>query len=757
MVTLALLATQSLGYLVLASGVLGLGFSFWHYYKINKRKLKDKKTKFIHSEIKEGVKILRNSRLLFLGLFAALMAVVVYFFGATDKKVIGLTSFLVGTVSAAAASFLAKFIATNSGNYTLEETEKSYAKGFRRAFGASMAAGLSNVSIFLIGITINVLLVRILGLSDSIINDAFPIFVFFIFGVGCVSAFGILSDNLLSQAAEIAEDEVVNKNDKITAKSRFNPSALLKNVGQLVSNVGGISLSTFDVLSISTVSAILLGANMAQADEKTVMLTYLPLFVIGIGILTSIVAGFFLHSSKPSNSKFAIKLSELVAAGALVVSLYFAIKFLLPEQWEGVRQTASETISTTYYSLGIFWSSLIGVAASLGLGYINDLFSGEKRKAAKEIAGQSMNGEIGNNLSTMRMSFLATAVPILLILAVGLSTYYFANFYGVAIAAVAFIGNIALQQSMGAFTAINKTAKNIAVKSYFEENELTNLKSLIEKGRLTLSNLQIFLLVATSLSALAILGAFVEIGNQDIINMSKPLIISGLVVGALIPVILSYNTIGAIKRLKKRVVRDTKQQLNKNICLEDANAILLKYNGDLSYATEGEKESVYRAKKNIKNKKTVKEAARISFFESVIPMAVAILLPLLLGIFGGIEVLASLLVGLTLSGIMLAAYSIAKGSLSESARNTIEKGFIYLGEIVEKESPAYGVALSSEKTNKPLKDVLAPAALVIIKIAIVVSMILIPILNRDIDRTKTIHIERLSSIEMPAENISNAV
>ncbi len=754
MITLASLAIKPIGYLILASGIIGLGFGMWSFFKITGKKVKDIKTRFVYSNIKEGMKTQRNSRMIFLAIFVAAIGLVLFTFGVVEKQMIGLISFLIGAFFAFLASNFAKRIAVLTSKNIVNETRESYASAFRKTFNASIAAGLSNVSLFLIGICVNIFVISILALSNDLINDAFNIFMFFVFGAGFVSALSRLSDNLLNQSGEIAENELIRKRAKITEKSIFNPSSLVKNIGALASKVGGISLDVFDILSISTVSAILLGANMAEVGNKTEMLIYLPLLIVSIGILTSIVAGFFLHSSKSSNSKFAIKLAEIVGTAILAVSTYFVIKLLLPQQWEGVRNTSTDTIVTTYYSMGIIWSALIGILSSLGLGYINDSFSDYKRQAAKEIAGQSANGILGNNLSTIRMSFISTGVPMLIIIAVGLSTYYLANFYGLAIAAVSFVGNIAFYQSYGAFSAIADTSESIAAKSQLQKEAIQNINDLQKEAVMPLSNLRMFLLIALALSTIAMFSTFIGIANLQVIDMAKPLILSSLAFGVLVPIMLSYNIIGAIKRVKKRVVSDTLEQLHENICLEDANSVLLKYENDLSYATEGEQESVFRAKKTIKNKKSIKKATNRSFMEILLPVGIAIVVPLLLGVFGGTEILAALLLGIGLSSVTLAGYSIMKGTLSASSCNAFEKGFVYNGEIIEKASPAYEVAVGNNNSNRVLKNALAPAVLMIIKIAIIVSMLLIPIVNRDVDRTKTIHIERLSYIETQ-NNIDN--
>ncbi len=727
MITLASLALSPVIYLVIAYGLIGLGFSFWNYKKLSKNNVENDKTELASSNITKGVKILSNSRLILLALLSVLIGLSLYFFYGSSKNIITLISFMLGAVSSFAAYYTSQYIAADTGEILANETAKSYKKGFRKAFDSSISSSVVNVSVFILGISLNMLVINLFGIE---FNKAFIPFICFAFGVGIVSVFNRLSGDIFQQSAAIAENELIQKHDKVTAKSLFNPSAVLKSVGRLTSNVGGISSDVFDTLSIASIAAILFGARMVSPEfAKTEMLVYFPVFLIGMGILTSILASFFLNSGKPSNSKIAMKFAEGVSSAVLLLSAFFAIKFALPAEWTASRTTDTETIVTTYYSLGIFWSVLIGVLSSVGLGYINDSFSDYKRQVSKEIAGQSMKGAVSNNLSTMQISFISTGIPVLILVAVGLTSYYLANFYGLAITAVSFLGNIALQQSFGAFAAVTETSENIATKSYLDKETLNNANLMKKEGHAALSNLQMFLLVAASLSVLSVFSNFLESARLFNINVANPFIMGVLTVGGLIPVLLSYNTLGAVKRVKKKVIREVEKQFNQNMSLQEADSILLKYDGNLTFATEGEKETVYRAKVSVDNNKCVREAANISFYEVLIHILMLMVVIVMQGFSRNHEIIASFLVGFTLSSVILAAYSIIKGTLSESAKNTAETGFIYNGEIIEKSTKAYEVALSSDRSNKALKEVVAPTAIMLVKIVIIASMMLLPLLN----------------------------
>ncbi len=741
MIMLVSLFLSPLVYLVIAAGLIGLGFSFWNYKQFSNNIVANAKIEYMASNTLYGVKTLRISRFILTVSVATLIALIVFIYYGKHLDLSMVISYIIGLFFSLSSFYISQYIAAYSSKFVLSETSKSYKAGFKKAFNSSVAAGLSNVSVFVIGIGINLIVIQLLSTNEQ---TTFLCLICFALGVSISSVLNRLSGDLLNRCAAIAEDELIRKHAKISATSMFNPLALVRNVGQLTSKISGISADVFNTLSIAVIAAILLGANMVTEEfYKSKMLVYLPLFIVSIGILTSITVSFFLKSDNQNNSKFAMRFAENFAAVILLLSTFVAVKFLLPKEWIVESVSDNETIKTTYYRLGIFWSALIGVTASIGLGYINNLFSNHKRYIPKEIARLSMKGFTYNNLSCTRMSFLTAGIPFTIIVIVALSSYYLANFYGMAIAAVAFIGNIALHQSFGAFAAVARISENIASKSYLDKETLKNANLLRREGSIKISKLKMYLLTAASLSVLAMFGNFIEFAHLKHIDIAKPLILSALAVGALIPVLLSFNILGAIKRLSKIIIKEAEQQITDSLNLEDVNSALLKNRGNIKHADNGEKETVHKEKLVMHNNKSVKKSARMSFYEMLTSTVIMITTVSLLGIFGGTEIIASLLVGLMLSSFIIAAYGVMKGMLSASTKNTVEAGFVSNGDIIDKSSPAYEVAIANEQSSKALSDVLAPTAIMLVKIALIVSMVLLPVISRNISISKTIHIERL--------------
>ncbi len=757
MITLASIAIEPVGNLIIVSGIVGIAYSFWNYYKISNTKYEPNKTEAISSEIHKNVKVFFKSRHKFLALFVVLASALWFFYAKYTASMSGIVAFslLLGAVSAAMASYFSSVMVAKTGSNIANETQKSYKKGFKTSFDMSTSVGLVNASAIVLGLFINVLILSLVYGLDKISDKSFDVFIGYVLGLSLTAAITRISSSIFSKSAEMAEDTTVENNEEITYKSIFNPSQSNNSVGRIIGNVGGLSIDIFEAFSIALVSAILLGTNiMSEKLPKTEMLAYLPLIIASIGILTSIVSSFFLRSSKYSSSNLAVKTSEAVGAFLLIISSFFAIKFLLPNEWSIKTSTESEVITKTYYSLGVFWTSLIGVAASVGISYITESFVGQKRHTSLEIAGQSMKRNEDNILSSTRMSLISIGAPIILFIGVGLFSYYMVDFYGIAIAAVSYFGNLALQHSFSSFATISTNSDSIAQKSYLDESTTDNARLLKSLGNKVESKFRMFVFLGASLAALSMFAAFIELAGIQTVSMTKPLFITALLFGALIPILLSSNTIGAIKRIKEKVLRETNKQFSETLCLKDANLIWQKYEGKLNYATDTERETVLKAKESIDNEACIRISSKYSFFESFIPLGVAIVVPILLAVFGGAEILASLFVGLACSSIILAAYSIMKGNLSESAKNIIEEGFVYKGELIEKDSDAYEIAITGKRLGNTLKDSIAPVVISIAKLAIIISIILLPLLNKKSPISKTIHIDRLSKVEYKIDSES---
>jgi len=746
----------SFEYMLIAAGILGLAFSFWQLYNINKAKFENPKISEATATIKDGVMTYITTKYKFLILFAVSLGILLFFHGKSNVNSNGLiaASLMIGAISSAAAGYFSMQHASNSVEKVVNESQQSYSDAFRTIFSASTSIGIIGVSSIVLGLSVLMLAFRLLNFEFELATSL-NVIAGFTLGATSVAMFARLGGGVFAKGAEMGEDEIVKSKTGIVKNSTYNPASAANETGQFVSNVGGISADIFESFTAAIVGSMLLGAGLISADvSKTSGLLLLPLIIASIGIFTSIAGSFLLRSSEVSTSRKAINIAEGFAAIVLSIGVYFAIRYILPVEWQVIKTTDTEIIITTYKGLGVFWSAFFGITASIGIGYITKYVTSKESKTVKSITGQSMKGASNNILAGMESGFISTGIPVAIIIAVALASYYFSGFYGVGIAAVGFLGNMGLHLAFNAFAPIADNTNSVAIKAGLDDVGIKQANDLKQTGIQSIAQGKILLAVAASLTSLALFSAFVQLTGITEVNAIKPLIIASLFVGALLPILLSSNVIASVRRLSKKIVKEVNRQFDEIPALNEANEILDKYNGDLTYATEGEKEIVYSAQDSADNEQCIEIATYATIWESLIPGIIAITIPVLTAYLGGAEILAAMLLGVITTGSFIAIYQANKGSALENTNYALEEGTVYNGELIGKDSTAYQASVIGDEVGKPLKDAVSPAMTVFMKVILITAIILIPLLLSKAQKKKALQLEGLSKVEQ-AEGIFN--
>lgn len=759
MITLASLVIDPIGYLIIAAGIIGLGFSFWNTYNAKKRVSENTSIKETANKIKDGVTTFIVAEYKFLALFIVSLAILAFFFGKSQEGLTGLiaVSVIIGAASSLAANYFSKQLAAGASEKVVNESQKTYSDGFRAAFSSGTSIGMIGASSVVLGLLIlffvsGFLVPQESEFGKSMFNFNLNMIAGFAFGASAIAIFSRLGGSVFHKSSEKAENEIVEKETGITDKSAYNPASVANETGEVSSKVGGVGADIYESFTAAIIASILLGtALLSTANEKTLGLLSLPLIIASIGIFTSIAGSYLLRSSEISTSRQAMNIAEGFAAIVLSIGTFFAIKYTIPAEWEITKVTDSEVLITTYKGLGIFWSAFFGIAASVGIGYITSYFTSKDSKTVKNLIGESLKGTSTNILGGIETGLISTGIPVAILLAVVLASYYFAGFYGVGLAAVGFLGNAGLQLSFTAFAAVSNNSNSVATKAGLDETTLRQTNDLNQAGVESVANGKVFLILAAALSSMALFSAFVQLTGVFEVNLVKPLIISLLVVGGLVPFLFSSNALAAVRRVNKRIVNEVNRQFIDIPALNDANEILDKYNGDLTYATEGEKEIVYSAKDSADSNQCIEVATYATIWETLIPGLIAITIPILTAYLGGTEMLAAMLLGIISSGTMLALYQANSGNVLESAKYALEEGTVYNAELVGMDSSAYQAAITGDKVGQPVKDASASAMTVLIKVVLITALVMVPLLINKAKKKKALQLDGLSKVEQVNE------
>ncbi len=760
MITLASFVIDPITLLIIAAGIIGLGFSFWSAYKTKRIVSENNNVAELANKIKEGVTTFVVAEYKFLALFIVSLSILAFFYGKSQEGVTGMLalSIIIGGLSSLAASYFSKQFTVNANEKVISENQKTYSDGFKTAFLAGISAGVVNTAFVIIGVIVLFLVLGLMALgteADQLFLSVNSIVYYlggYALGTSSVALFMRLGGSVFERSVDMAEDEIVGSKTGITKNSSYNPASTANETGQVVSNAGGIGADMHESFTIGIIACMLLGTGLISPDyAKSVGLMALPFVIASIGIFTSIAGSYLLRSSEVSTSRKAINIAEGFAAIVLSIGTFLAIKYMLPAEWEVTRTTDKEIITTTYKGLGIFWSVFFGIAASVGIGYITSYFTSKDSRTVKNLAGESKKGVANNILGSAESGLIFTGIPMAIILAVVLASYYFAGFYGVGLATVGYLGNMALQMAFNAFAPIADNSNSIASKAALGDVALRQTNDLKQTGIQSIAQGKTFLAVAASLVSISVFSAFIQLTSIFEINLVKPLTISFLIIGALLPFLFSSNALAAVRRVSKKVVNEITRQFDEIPALNDANEILDKYNGDLTYATEGEKEIVYSATDSADNNQCVEVATYSTIWETLIPGAIAIAVPVLIAYLGGTEMLAAMLLGVITTGTIMALSQAHKGSILENTKNALEEGTVYNGELIGKESNAYQASLEGDKVGQPVKDASASAMTVLMKIILITALVMVPLLVNRASKKKALKLDGLSKVEQVDE------
>jgi K(+)-stimulated pyrophosphate-energized sodium pump len=417
-----------------------------------------------------------------------------------------------------------------------------------------------------------------------------------------------------------------------------------------------------------------------------------------------------------------------------------------------VKETETQILTTTYYSFGIFWCTIFGIAASVIIGQISPLFLSVNSKAIKNSASQSYRGTDSGFLVGLQNAFLSIGLPVALIVAVSILAYFYAGFYGLGMAAVGMLANMGFYNTMSAFAPITDNANTMAIESAMSDDAVKNTRELKLAGLKNLANSRNFMIIASALTSITLLSAFIVHSGIELVNLSKPLVITGILLGAVLPFILSSSVLSSVVKAGNKMITEARRQFTEIPALSEAKEILDKYRGDLTYATEGEKEIVYAAVDDVNHKQLVEISTYSIVWETITIGGISIALIAFLGYFAGIEILAGFLTGLVASGIVLSLFMANTGNTYESTKIAYEEGIKLHGEQVGTGSGGYQTSVITDKAGKQMKDAVSPSIMVIVKLALVAALVLSSaLINRELSK-KGLHIQNLEKNQIQMEN-----
>ncbi|MGQ9706555.1 MAG: sodium-translocating pyrophosphatase [bacterium] len=660
---------------VLGCGLIGIVYGIYLIRQIIRHKTGTEKMQEISGAIREGANAYLNRQFKTIIFVMILLAIFLFITGEDINMKIGRSlSFLVGAFFSAFVGFIGMTMAVRGNVRTAEAARTSFPKALEIAFRTGAITGMFTIGLGLLGCTT---IFIIYG------EKAYEVLIGFGFGGSLLALFMRVGGGIYTKAADIGADLVGKVEAGIPEDDPRNPATIADNVGDNVGDCAGMAADLFESYEVTLVASMILGWYIFGRIG-----VIFPLIVRGVGVITSIVGTYIVKARKKDKSAMApINRSFFVSALLSGIGLYFFAHYYVKD-------------------IRVFWATIIGLGLAICISLLTEYFTSMNKKPVREVAEASLTGHATNLLAGFSVGMESSVWAIMVISISIYLSFIIAKgnaslaMYLISLCGMGMLTTTGLIVSMDSYGPVVDNANGIGQMAELEPEARTIMHRLDAVGNTTKAITKGFAIASAVVAATSLFGSYFEVTGLSHIDVAKPIIFIGLLIGGAIPFLFTSIAIRAVTRAAGSVIKEVRRQFR-----------------EIKGLLEGRTRPEYVRCVDICTKSALNELVGLGI--------IAIFTPILIGFFLKIESLGGFLAGIILSGQILAVFLANSGCAWDNAKKLIEDG-----ELGGKGSEAHKVSVVGDTVGDPFKDTAGPALNPLIKVMNLVALLTAPMIMR---------------------------
>ncbi|WP_071781108.1 sodium-translocating pyrophosphatase [Adhaeribacter aquaticus] len=691
---------ENIIYAIPAFGVLALLYTAIKSAWVSRQDAGNEKMSMIARYIAEGAMAFLKAEYKVLTYFVIIAGLFLAYLGYTGENSHPLivASFVIGAFFSAMAGFIGMRIATKANVRTAQAARTSLSKALDVSFTGGSVMGMGVAGLAVLGLGGLFIVFKAIFVGDTYnaeeMEVALEVLTGFSLGAESIALFARVGGGIYTKAADVGADLVGKVEAGIPEDDPRNPATIADNVGDNVGDVAGMGADLFGSYVATILATMVLGREITSDDNfGGIAPILLPMVIAGLGIIFSMIGTLFVKVKEGGNVQAALNLGNWASVALTAIASYFLINWMLPE--------TLTLRNFDFTKMGVFYAVIVGLIVGTLMSIITEYYTAMGKRPVLSIVRQSSTGHATTVIGGLAVGMESTVLPIIVLAAGIVFSYEFAGLYGVAIAAAGMMATTAMQLAIDAFGPIADNAGGIAEMSELPKEVRERTDILDAVGNTTAATGKGFAIASAALTSLALFAAFMGTANITRIDISNARVLAGLFIGGMIPFIFSALAISAVGRAAMAMVEEVRRQFR-----------------EIPGIMEGTGKPEYD--------KCVAISTKAAIREMMLPGAIALIVPVIIGFVFGPEVLGGLLAGVTVSGVLMAMFQSNAGGAWDNAKKSFEKGVEINGKMEYKGSDAHKASVTGDTVGDPFKDTSGPSMNILIKLMSIVSLVIAP-------------------------------